>query len=410
MASEKQRFLPYGRQTVDEEDIAQVAAVLRGDWLTTGPAVEEFEQTLAETVGANHAVVCNSGTAALHLAMLALEIGADQAVIVPSLTFLASANAARFVGAEVVFADVDRESGLMNADDFERAISQNSERNLAAVIPVHYAGQCADLADISAVADRHGLAVVEDAAHAIGTQYDIEGELGAIGDCRYSRMTMFSFHPVKTVTMAEGGAVTTNKTTDAERLRYFRSHGMTHRPQDFENKELAFSADGEPNPWYYEMRDVGLNYRATDVQCALGLSQLGKLKEFVSKRTMLVDAYDSQLRQLANILKPLKRRAHCSPAWHLYPIRINFAALGIDRAKLMGKLRDKGIGSQVHYIPVHLQPYYLNRYGKISLPGAEAIYEELLSLPLFPGMKLADVDRVVDALSEIIQENKSAAI
>lgn len=410
MSAENPSFLPYGRQSVDEDDIEAVAAVLRGDWLTTGPAIECFEGELAQRVGAEHAVVCSNGTAALHLSMLALGLGEGDAVVVPTITFLATANAARYVGAEVVFADVDPETGLMGAQELEMAIERCDRGRPAAVAPVHYSGQCVNMPEISAIARQHGMSVVEDAAHALGTQYDHAGETHSVGACRHSDIAMFSFHAVKTITMGEGGAVTTSNRDLAAKARMFRSHGMTNRAQDFANAELGRSAEDGSNPWYYEMQHVGFNYRATDIQCALGTSQLKKLDEFVAKRSRLAAIYDERLASLANFIVPLRRVENCRPAWHLYAVRINFAELDIDRAGLMKRLREYGIGSQVHYIPVHLQPYYQSRYGALTLTAAESLYEELLSLPLYPAMAKSDVARVVDALTEVVEENKSVQV
>ncbi len=393
-------FLPYGRQAVDDDDIAAVAEVLRSDWLTTGPTVERFEAALAETCAAGHAVVCANGTAALHLSALAAGLGPGDKAIVPSVTFLATANAAHYVGAEVVFADCDPASGLMEAAHFEEALGRAGP-GVKAVLPVHLAGQCADLPAISDIARREGITVIEDAAHAIGSRYRRGGNrelpigCGADGD-----LACFSFHPVKTMTMGEGGAVTTNDSRLAERLARFRSHGMSRDPAHFANKDLAFAADGRPNDWYYEMAEPGFNYRATDFQCALGLSQLAKLPRFVERRRELVARYDRLIAPLAPRARPIARSADCLPAWHLYVVLIDFAGIGLERGEVMRRLREAGIGSQVHYIPVHLQPFYRRRNPLLRLPGAETYYAQALSLPLFPDMADDDVDRAVAALHD----------
>lgn len=397
------KFLPYSRQCLDEDDLAAVAAVLRSDWLTTGPKVEAFEEALLAEVGARFAISCSSGTAALHLAALAYGLGPGDAVVVPALTFLASANAARFVGADVIFADVDAEAGLMRETHLRDALARAGDGKARAVIPVHYAGQCADAEAIWAVAQENGLAVIEDACHAIGTTYDI-GNAGSatVGDCRASHMAVFSFHPAKTVTMGEGGAVTTNDESLARRLRRFRNHGMVRDGDAFENPALAFSASGKPNPWYYEMPEVGFNYRATDIHCALGLSQLGKLARFVDRRRALAARYDELLRPLAPLVRPLRRVDGCRPAWHLYVVLVDFEAAGLERAELMVRLREAGIGTQVHYLPLHLQPYYRELYGHQELPGAEAFYARILSLPLYPELQDSEVDYIVDTLARIL--------
>jgi UDP-4-amino-4,6-dideoxy-N-acetyl-beta-L-altrosamine transaminase len=399
MSESSQRFLPYGRQEIDEDDIAAVAAVLRGDWLTTGPAVEAFEAAVAARVQAKSAVVCGSATAGLHLAMMALGLKAGDRAIVPSITFLATANAARYVGAEVVFADVDPDTALLTPATLEAALAR-AEGKAKVVLPVHFGGRTVDLAGIAAVAQRHGLAVVEDAAHAIGTSYAPGNQPRTpIGDCRYSSMAVFSFHPVKTIAMGEGGAVTTNDPALRERLARFRSHGMTRDPAALQNRELAFDSDGQPNPWYYEMAEPGYHYRATDIHCALGLSQLKKLDRFAERRRWLVERYRQLLAPLSPVVRLAPAPTDCEPAWHLCSVLIDFAAAGRTRGQVMAALREREIGSQVHYIPVHLQPYYRRRYGDLSLPGAESYYARCLSLPLFPGMADGDVERVVEALA-----------
>ncbi len=394
------QFLPYGRQLVEDDDVAAVAAVLRGDYLTTGPAVRNFEAALAAATGAGHAVACSSGTAGLHLAAMALDIGPGDGVVVPAVTFLATANVVRHVGAEVIFADVDAETGLMGPAELAAAMERAGELDIKAVVPVHLAGQCADPEGIWMMAVDRGFHVVDDACHALGTRYG--GAAVPVGSCRHGTMATFSFHPVKTITMGEGGAVTTNDQAMAERMRRLRSHGMVRDAAMFENTDLAFDAGGAANPWYYEMPEAGLNYRASDIHCALGLSQLRKLDRFVARRRALADRYDALLAPLAPVVRPRKRPSACRPAWHLYVVLIDFAAAGTTRAEVMNRLRNDGIGTQVHYLPVHHQPYYRRRYGHQNLPGSEAYYERCLALPLFPGMEDGDVDGVVSALTEIL--------
>lgn len=364
-------MLPYGRQQIDEDDIKAVAEALRHDFLTTGPTVEKFEEELCKFTGAKYAVVCSSGTTALHLAGLSLDLGPGDAVIVPSLTFLATANAVRYSGAEVIFADVDPDTALMSADHLEGALKRCGDLRPRAVYPVHMTGQCVDMAAIKKVADRHNLKIVTDACHA----------LGVAGDCEHEDMAVFSFHPVKAIAMGEGGAITTNNKEYAEAMRRLRSHGMVRNP--------------EKGPWFYEMPELGYNYRCTDFQCALGLSQLKKLPRFLERRKMLAERYHPLLGDMA----PIHIRDH---AWHLYSPRVPFDQIGMDRATVMKALLEKGVGTQVHYIPVHTQPYYQQRYGYIHLPGADRYYERTLSLPLFPDMNDEDVDFVGKTLREII--------
>ena len=399
-------FLPYGRQLIEDDDIEAVAEVLRGDWLTTGPAVAAFEAALCEATGARHAIACSNGTAALHLAALALDLAPGDRVVVPSVTFLATANAVRLAGAEVVFADCDPENGLMEAAHLSEALGRAQEAGsgpVKAVFPVHLTGQCADLPAIWSLAADHALTVVDDAAHAIGSRYRAaDGSLRPIGDGGVSAMTTFSFHPVKTVAMGEGGAVTTNDDRLAEHLCRLRSHGMSREAAEMQNPALAFDAEGAVNPWYYEMAEIGLNYRVTDLQCALGLSQMRKLGRFIARRRALAARYDRLLADFAPLLRPIAHSPAGEAAWHIYPVLIDFKAAGVSRADLMNRLRDRGIGSQVHYIPVHMQPYYRRRYGALALPGAESYYARTLSLPLFAGMADDDVDRVLDALHDIL--------
>ena len=394
-------FLPYGRQSIDQADIDAVVAVLKSDWLTTGPAVERFEEAARVATGARHALACANGTAGLHLGALALGLQPGEALVVPTLTFLATANCARYVGAEVLFADVNPESGLTTPDHLEAALARAGDLKPRALAPVHLAGQTADMPAIAELARRNGLAVMEDACHAIGGTYQRKDGKAKVGACADSDLAVFSLHPVKTVTMAEGGIVTTNDDRLAERVARLRTHGMQRDPARFIETAQAFT-DGAPNPWYYEMPEVGLNYRASDLHCALGAAQLTRLEAFVARRAELVSIYDELLADLAPVVRPTALRAGQEPGWHLYVVLIEFGALGLPRAEIMARLKEQGIGTQVHYLPVHRQPYYRERYGALDLPGADAFYERCLSLPLYPGMTDEDVERVADALRGIV--------
>jgi len=380
--------LPYGRQTIEEDDIAAVAEALRADFLTTGPTVEAFERAFAAKVGAAHAAACANGTAALHLAMLALDVQPGEVCIAPSITFLATANCARYVGAEVVFADVDPDSGLMTPATLSGALSRLGGRTLRAVLPVHLRGDACDLPGLQALAAEAGAVLVEDAPHALGTTIRFGNTTSSIGNVRYSAMATFSFHPVKTIATGEGGMVTTNDARLADRLRMLRNHGMARPPGG--------------DPWSYEMAEPGFNYRLPDILCALGLSQLGKLDRFVVRRRALAVAYESALAPLSPLVRLAARPPWSDPVLHLMCVLIDFEAAGRTRRQVVDALLARGVGSQVHYIPVHRQPYYRARYGDLVLPGAEAWYARCLSLPLYPGMADADVGKVAGALAEAL--------
>ena len=398
-----QKPLPYGRHVIDDADIAAVVAVLKSDYLTTGPVVAEFEAALACTAQAKQAVVCSNGTAALHLAAHAFGLTPGKIAIVPSITFVATANALRMTGADVIFADVDPDTGLMEAHHLAEALSRCPGGRADAVFPVHLAGQCANLPKLSKLARDNTLVIIEDACHALGTRYrNRDGQEHAIGGCSHSDAACFSFHPVKTIAMGEGGAVTTNHAVLAEAMRRYRSHGLTRDPETFINPDSR-DPQGNANPWSYEMHDWGYNYRAPDVLCALGLSQLKKLDRFTDQRSELVGEYDRLLDGFHPHVAPLARNQGCSPAWHLYVALIDFAAIGIDRATVMRRLSSVGIGTQVHYYPVHRQPYYAKRYGTLSLPGADRYYARALSLPLYPSLTKDDVRRVIETLSRTLK-------
>lgn len=391
------KFLPYGRQTIDDDDIQAVVDTLKSDFLTTGPAVAAFETALAERLETARTVVCSNGTAALHLAAMALDLGPGDKAVVPAVTFVATANAVRMTGAEVVFADVDPASGLMEAGHLEEALGR-AGAGVKAVFPVHLGGQSGDMEAIAGVARASGLAIVSDACHALGGSYQAGNDFHPMGDGRLEDMACFSFHPVKSMTMGEGGAIATNDPALADKMEMLRNHGITRDAAAYTEKAEAFDASGAANPWYYEMHAVGYNYRATDFQCSLGLAQLKKLSAFIDRRRHLADQYDQLLKPFAPRVEPLARNAKCRSAWHLYAILVDFAGLGRERGAVMKSLREGGIGTQVHYIPVTMQPYYRGRLDGAEFPGAESYYRRALTLPLFPGMADGDPARVVDAL------------
>jgi UDP-4-amino-4,6-dideoxy-N-acetyl-beta-L-altrosamine transaminase len=396
-------FLPYGKQSIDDDDIAAVSAALRGEYLTTGPTVGAFEQAFADFTGARYAVASNSGTAALHLACMALGLQPGDHVVVPSVTFLATANAARFCGADVIFADVDPATGRLTVDTLQRALDRYPDLRPKAVLPVHINGHCVDLPAIRQLADRYGMAVIEDACHALGGLHQAgNGSTAKVGANALSQMSCFSLHPVKTMTTGEGGVTTTNDAKLYQAMLLYRNHGMTRDPAAFTAKEQAFDAAGKALPWYYEMQALGPNYRITDVACALGLSQIAKLDRFIERKRALADHYDKALAKLAPRLKLVPGQAGDDPALHLYVVLLDFPAIGRSRSEAMAFLRERGIGTQVHYLPVHRQPYYRQLYGDLHLPGADAYYERALSIPLYPDMTEADADRVIDGLRDLV--------
>ena len=400
------RFLPYGRQSVSEEDIEAVAKVLRSDWLTQGPVVEEFEKRMCRVTGAAHSVACNSGTAALHLATMAAGLREGLAAIVPAITFVATANAVRMTGAEVVFADVDPQTGRMTAETLEAAFASADAtgQKIHAVLPVHLGGAAVSVMEIAAISARRDAMVVEDACHALGGSHSGPNGLAVpVGSCSGSAMACFSFHPVKPVTTAEGGAVTTNDAALAAHMQRLRSHGLTRQSELMDNRAEAFDASGTVNPWYYEMPEIGWNYRISDVQCALGVSQLNSLKAFRNHRDALTRQYRKLLAPLAPAVVPVPETEGIQSGHHLFVVLIDFEALSLTRSHVMSELRRRGVGTQVHYIPVPWQPYYARRYGRGGYPGATRYYSRCLSLPLFAAMTEHDVANVVKAISNVLE-------
>ena len=376
----REQLLPYGRQMITEADIAAVADVLRSDWITTGPTVEAFESAMADVVGARHAVSFSSGTAALHGATFAAGLtGGDEAITTP-LTFCATANAVLYQGATPVFADIRDDVLTMDADDVARRVTSRTK----ALLPVDFAGHPADLDAMMSLADRHGLVVIEDAAHALGATYRGRN-VGSI-----AHMTMFSFHPVKHLTTAEGGLIATNDDNLARRLRMFRSHGI-------DSDARARQAEGQ---WFYEMTELGFNYRLTDLASALGLSQVPRLSDNLARRRQVADRYSAELAGVAGLRVPTVAD-DVEHAYHLYPVRVD---AGIDREDVFRALRAEGLGVNVHYIPVHLHPYYRSRFGYQGgeFPLAERAYEQLISLPMFHGLTDHDVDDVVAAVRKVL--------
>jgi len=379
----RQKLLPYGRQLIDDDDIAAVVDVLRSDWLTTGPKTQEFEQAFAALTGSLEAVAVSSGTAALHAAMHAINIKPGDEVIVPAITFAATANSVVFRGGHPIFADVHPDTLLIDPEQVTKHISTKTK----AIIAVDYAGQPCDYDTLRELADRYHVNLIADACHSLGGSYK-ERPVGQLAD-----LSTFSFHPVKHITTGEGGMITTNDAELARRMRIFRNHGIT---SDHRQREQQGS-------WFYEMVDLGYNYRITDIQCALGLSQLRKLAAWVKRRQEIAQRYNTAFAEIPAI-QPLGVRTEVSHAYHLYVIRLDLARLQATRGQIFAALRAEGIGVNVHYIPVHLHPFYRERFSTKPgmCPVAEAAYERVISLPIFPQMTDADLDNVIEAIHKVI--------
>jgi perosamine synthetase len=377
----RETYLPYGHQCIDEDDIAAVVEVLRSDWVTTGPRVDEFEARLAEYVGSEYAVVVSSGTAALHAAVFAAGIGPGDEVITSPMTFAASANCVLYERGTPVFADVQGDTLNIDPAEIERAFTPQTR----AVVVVDYAGQPCDLDEIREIARQHQAVVIEDASHALGAEYRGR-RVGSL-----SNMTVLSFHPVKLITTGEGGAVTTDDPELARRLRIFRNHGITTEARERQ----------EAGAWFYEMEALGYNYRLTDVQCALGMSQLCRLDSFLDRRREIAQRYSVAFGELAEV-NPLMVGGDRSSAWHIYVIQLDLDKLRVGRAEVFAALRAENIGVNVHYIPVYWHPYYAQLgYRRGQCPVAETAYEQLVTLPLYPGMTDQDVQDVITAVSKV---------
>lgn len=376
--------LPYGRQAIDADDIAAVTEVLQSGWLTTGPKVAEFEEALAACCGTSHAVAVSNGTAALHAAMYAVGVGPGDEVIVPTMTFAATANGAAYRGAAPVFADVDPATLLIDPASVEAKLTQRTK----AIIAVDYAGQPCDYAALRAIAESRGVVLLDDACHALGGR-DADGRaVGSLGE-----LNTFSFHPVKPITTGEGGAITTDSAAHAAAMRTFRNHGIT---TDFRQRE-------QTGGWFYEMVDLGQNYRLSDLQCALGITQLAKLPGWVARRQQIARRYDEAFAGV-DAMTTLTTRPGVEHAYHLFMIQLKLDALRVDRAAVFKALRAEGIGVNVHYIPVHLHPFYRERFGTGAgdCLVAEAAYERLITLPVYPTMTDDDADDVIRAVSKVL--------
>lgn len=370
-------MIPYGRQMIDEDDIQAVVEVLRGDFLTTGPKITEFEQAVCDYTGAKYAVAIANGTAALHAACFAAGIKPGDEVITTPITFAASSNCVLYCGGTPVFADIKPDTYNIDPEDIRRKITEKTK----AIIAVDYTGQPCELDEIREIAKEHNLLVIEDGAHALGADYKGK-KIGSVSD-----MTTFSFHPVKHITTGEGGMIVTNDEKLYERLKLFRSHGIT-RDERFLTKN-----EGD---WYYQQLELGYNYRITDIQCALGVSQMKKLDKFVERRKELVRRYNEAFEKISQIVCPAQKEG-CNNSWHLYVIQVE------DRQEVFDKLRQAGINVNVHYIPVYKHPYYQEHgYEKVCCPNAEKLYEHIISLPLYPGLTDEEQDYVIEQVLKLV--------
>ena len=385
----RDKILPYGHQWIDEEDIEAVSGVLHSDWITQGPKVAEFEKEFAKYVDNKYAVAVSSGTAALHDACFAAQIEKGDEAITSPITFVASVNCVLYQGGTPIFADIDADT--LNIDSVE--IKKKITKKTKILIPVDFTGLPADLEKILQIARKNNLIVIEDASHALGATYR-NRKIGSISD-----MTIFSFHPVKHITTGEGGMITTNNKEYCERLKLFRTHGIT------KDKDKLLNYDG---PWYYEMQELGYNYRLTDFQCALGLSQLKKIDRIIRRRREIVQKYNNEFKDLPEIKIPQINPVNSNPAWHIYMIQLNLEKLKVGRREIFEALKAENIGVNVHYIPVHLQPYYQKKFGYSlgDFPKAENYYSRAVTLPMFPKMSDKDIDDVFAAVNKVISYYK----
>jgi perosamine synthetase len=383
--SPAESLLPYGHQSIDDDDIRAVVEVLRSDWLTTGPKIAEFEEAFAAYVNSKCAVSFSSGTAALHGASFAAGLRPGDEAITTPMTFCATTNCVLYQGATPIFADVCRDTLNIDPNEIERRMTNKTK----ALLPVDYAGHPADLDEILELAERNGLVVIEDACHALGAEYK-GSRIGSV-----SHMTVFSFHPVKHITTGEGGMVTTDDAKLARQLRIFRNHGI-----DSDARERHTNGN-----WCYDMVSLGYNYRLTDIGCALGMSQLGKLEANLARRRQIANQYTAVFQEIRGII-PLTVRQDVNPAWHLYPIKLDLANLRVGRSEIFAALRAEGLGVNVHYIPVHLHSYYRKKFGYQigDYPAAEGAYQRLISLPMFHGMSEQNVEDVIEGVSKVVND------
>lgn len=390
-------YIPYGHQSIDKHDIQAVLDVLDSEWLTQGPMVKRLEESIAAYCKVKYAVCVSSGTAALHLASLAAGLQKGDEAITTPITFLATSNAILYTGAKTVFADIDYETVNINPKEIRKRITKETK----VILPVHFAGLPCDMEEIYAIAKENNIKVIEDACHALGAQYKYNGRWIKVGSCKHSDMTVFSFHPIKTITTGEGGAITTNSREYYERLLRLRNHGISRDKNIFRE-----------GSWHYQMRDLGYNYRITDIQCALGISQLKKIELFIKKRKRIAAIYASYFSKFNELIKlPQNGGETKKHAWHLFILRLRLRNLTKDRRYIFEKLRETGIGVQVHYIPIYRQLYYRKmKIGLSACPYADKYYQECISIPIYVCLEDRKVKKVVDAIKDCILPYKKANI
>ncbi|MGR3176722.1 MAG: UDP-4-amino-4,6-dideoxy-N-acetyl-beta-L-altrosamine transaminase [Candidatus Anammoxibacter sp.] len=400
--------ISYGRQTIEDEDVNAIVEAVRSGWLTQGFHIEAFEEAIADYCNAKYAVACCNGTAALHLAYLAVGITGNDAIITSPNTFVATANAALFINAKPYLTDIDPDTLNIDHAKIEETISNIDTENInvKAIVPVHFAGLPCNMEAIANIAAKNDLLIVEDACHALGSKWqDSSGIWHKVGNCSHSKATVFSFHPVKSITTGEGGVITTNDKDIYERLKLYRSHGIIKDPDKFVNHDLAYTTN-KPNPWYYEMHELGFNYRITDLQCALGISQIKKIDKFMARRKEIVLIYNKLLGGYNYFRLPVMAE-NVSSSNHLYPVQIDFDELGITKNELFARMSQKDIALQVHYIPIHLQPYYQRTFGfkEGDFPVAEEYYRKAVSLPIYPLLTDNDLQYISESMIEILESS-----
>ena len=393
------RFLPYSRQFISKDDIKKVVTVLKSDFITQGPEIINFEKNFAKYVGSKYAVACATGTAALHISCLALGINNKSNVLTSAVTFVASANCAEFIGANIDFVDIDKQTHCISIEDLEKKLKQNKKIDL--VIVVHQAGHSSDMEKISKLKKKYKFNLIEDSCHALGGKYNKFN----VGSCNYSDISTFSFHPVKPITTGEGGMVTTNNKKIYEKLILYRTHGIHKNSKKFTNLALAFDKNDEPNRWYYEMTDLGYNYRLNELSCALGLSQISKLDKFINYRKKIAKIYEKTFKNNKLIKLPTTKndRDH---SYHLYVLRINFKSLKKTKKQLFNYFLKIGFRLQVHYIPLHIQKYFKKKYNlqKKDFPNSIKFYDEALSVPIFYGIKIKTINKFCKSLKKFIEK------